>query len=82
MSRQVTYFLDGRMLVVGWDGPFDTWFAQLYEDRGLDGVTADHHGRRLVLVVVVACVYCGQPTYRPSVQCLDHPYNRLREGSS
>lgn len=30
MSRQVVSFADGRQMVIGWDGPFNTWFAQMH----------------------------------------------------
>lgn len=33
MSRQRTPMLDGTLLVVGWDGGNDTWFAIHYDSR-------------------------------------------------
>lgn len=32
MSRQTVEMLDGTMLVIGYDPPFDTWFAMHHDD--------------------------------------------------
>jgi hypothetical protein len=32
VSRQRIPMRDGKLLVIGWDDPFDTWFALLYDD--------------------------------------------------
>lgn len=36
MGRQVINMLDGTVLVVGYDPPFKTWFAQHYDDGDVD----------------------------------------------
>lgn len=33
MSRQAIHMVDGTMLVIGYDRPFSTWYAQHYDDN-------------------------------------------------
>lgn len=36
MSRQRIPMADGTLLTVGWDNPFETWYAQHYDSRDED----------------------------------------------